>query len=142
MQQPAGRVGKPEDIAQMVAMSGVTDTLSESMNVELGDLDVDLESLGSIPATISLDNKTGYIVRYTMDLTEVMQNLMPAMMDQLTATISEEAGLEGLDLGVLGLKMDVSKTVMAVELYDFDAAETVEIPAEAREAAELSELAA
>ncbi len=131
-----------EDIAQMLEMSGVMDTLSESMDVELDELGVDLASLGGIPTTISVDNKTGYIVRYTMDLTEVMQNLMPAMMDQMTASITEEAGLEGLDLSALGLKLDVSKTVMTVELYDFDAAGTVEIPAEAREATELSELAA
>ena len=131
-----------EDIAQMVEMSGVMDTLSESMDVDLGELNVELESLGGIPTTISLDNKTGYIVRYTMDMTELMQNLMPVLMDQLMATIAEESGLEGLDLSMLGLKLDVSKTVVAVELYDFDAAGTVEIPAEARAAEELSDLAA
>ena len=110
--------------------------------IALGELNVELESLGGIPTTISLDNKTGYIVRYTMDMTELMQNLMPVLMDQLMATIAEESGLEGLDLSMLRLKLDVSKTVVAVELYDFDAAGTVEIPAEARAAEELSDLAA
>ena len=131
-----------EDIAQMLQMSGVADTLAESMDVELDELGADLASLGGVPTTISVDNKTGYIVRYTMDLTGLIQNLMPAMMDQLTATITEEAGMEGLDLSTLGLKLDVSKTVITVELYDFDAAGTVEIPAEVRDATELSELAA
>ena len=131
-----------EDIAQMVEMSGVMDTLSESMDVDLDELGVELENLGSIPTTISLDNKTGYIVRYTMDMTELMQNLMPVLMDQVMDSVAEETDLEGLDLSALGLKLDVSKTLMSVELYDFDAVGTVEIPAEARAAEELSELAA
>ena len=131
-----------EDIAQMVEMSGVMDTLSESMDVDLEELGVELDKLGSIPTTISLDNKTGYIVRYTMDMTELMQNLMPVLMDQVMDSVAEETGLEGLDLSALGLKLDVSKTMVSVELYDFDAVGVVEIPAEAREAEELSELAA
>ena len=88
-------------------LSGVLESLYESMGMDAGASDLDLSSCGSIPTTIAIDNKSGMIVRYTMDLCEVLQNLMPLLMDQAMSAMAAETGLEGLDLGALGLEIKI-----------------------------------
>ncbi len=131
-----------EDIKELVESSGVLDRLAESMEMKPEELDLNVEECGSIPVTIAIDNRSGMITRYTMDLTEPMRQMMPLIMDQLTAELAGEIGLEGLDLGMLGLKLDLSQVLAEVELYDFDAVEPFEIPEEARNAADMNEIAA
>ena len=130
-----------EEIAAAVEMSGVLDSLKESMDIDLADADIDLSQCGSIPATIAIDNKSGMITRYTMDLTEVMQHLMPTLLDRALSSVSEQLGLEGLDLSALGFEAEIGRVFTAAELYDFDAVGTIEIPDAAR-AAEEAQIAA
>ncbi len=131
-----------EDIKALVSSTGVLDSLQEQLEVDLEEAALQLNDLGSMPVSIAIDNKSGMITRYTMDLTELMRKLMPLVMDQAMAAVAEEAGLEGLDLSVLGLTLDVDRVNLEAELYDFDAVETFEIPDEARQAPDLDELAA
>ena len=131
-----------EDIRDLIEVSGMLDSMAEAMDVELQDLELNPEDFGGVPVTIAIDNKSGMIVRYTMDLTEPMQKLMPLVMDQVLAAVAEESGLEGIDLSALGLTLDVGRVYGTVELYDFDAVGAFEIPGEAREAPELSDIAA
>ena len=131
-----------EDIKALVSSTGVLDSLQEQLEVDLEDAALQLDDLGSMPVSIAIDNKSGMITRYTMDLTELMRKLMPLVMDQAMAAVAEEAGLEGLDLSVLGLTLDVDRVNLEAELYDFDAVEAFEIPDEARQAPDLDELAA
>ena len=131
-----------EDIKALVSSTGVLDSLQEQLEVNLEDAAQALDDLGSVPVSIAIDNKSGMITRYTMDLTEVMQKLMPLVMDQAMASMAQEAGLEGLDLSKLGLTLDVDRVSAVVELYDFDAVASFEIPQEAKEAPDLDDLAA
>ena len=131
-----------EDIKALIGSTGVLDSLQEQLEVDLEDAAQALDDLGSVPVTIAIDNKSGMITRYTMDLTEVMQKLMPLVMDQAMASVSQEAGLEGMDLSKLGLTLDVDRVTAEVELYDFDAVASFEIPQEAKEAPDLDDLAA
>ena len=126
-----------EDIDEAVQLSGVLESLYESMGMDAGASDLDLSGCGSIPTTIAIDNKSGMIVRYTMDLCEVLQNLMPLLMDQAMSAMAAETGLEGLDLGALGLEIKIERAFTTAELYDFDAVGPIEIPDAARAAAEL-----
>ena len=125
-----------EDVDQALRMSGVMDSLRESLGMDAGDADIDLSDCG-IPTTIAIDSKSGMIVRYTMDLCEVLQNLMPLLMDQAMSAMAAETGLEGLDLGALGLEIKIERAFTTAELYDFDAVGPIEIPDAARAAAEL-----
>jgi hypothetical protein len=77
------------------------------------------------------------IVRYTMDMSEIMQNLMPVLMEKTMSAVYAQAGLEGLDLSLLGFEVKVGKVFTTAEFYDFDAVGTIEIPDAARAAAEL-----
>ncbi|MBQ9684959.1 MAG: hypothetical protein IJV41_00235 [Oscillospiraceae bacterium] len=129
-----------EEIGEAVELSGVLSALGSALNMDLDDLDE--SSTGAIPTTIAIDNKSGMIVKFTMDMTEIMQNLLPAMLDEMMAEIARESGLEGFDLGALGFTLDIGRVMVSEVLYDFDAVDAIEIPEAARSAEELGDIAA
>ena len=124
------------DLESVMEISVVLKNVFSTMDMSMDGLD--LTQYGSIPTTISLDNKSGMVVRYTMDMTEFMSKMMPAMMDAVMKEAAAESGLEGLDLSKLGFSVETGRIFAAVELYDFDAVGTIEIPAEALAAPELA----
>ncbi len=81
----------------------------------------DMEALYSsdLPLTMWID-ADGYVVKYEMDMTAMMQ----AVMDQAMASAGAEAG---------DAKIEISKTAVSMICKDFNAVE-VEIPAEAANA--------
>ena len=123
-----------EDMERVMEMSGVLKNVFSSMDMSMDGLD--LSQYGGIPTTISLDNKSGMVVRYTMDMTEFMGKMMPAMMDAVMKDAAAESGLGNLDLSTLGFSVETGRVFAAVELYDFDAVGAIEIPAEALSAPE------
>lgn len=125
-----------EDLESVMEISGVLKNVFSTMDMSMDGLD--LTQYGGIPTTISLDNKSGMVVRYTMDMTEFMGKMMPAMMDAVMKEAAADSGLEGLDLSKLGFSVETGRVFAAVELYDFDAVGTIEIPAEALAASELA----
>ena len=124
------------DILEMVRMSGALDSLSSSLGIELDGIEAG--ELGGIPTELFIDNKSGRIVKYTMDMTELMGALMPLMLDQMLAAVARESGVGAADLSALGLSLDITQAFMSIELYDFDEVGVIEIPAAAREAKEVS----
>ncbi len=124
-----------ETMEKILQMSSMLESVLETMNLSLDD--VELEELGSVPVTIALDNKSGMVVRYTMDLSEMMAKLMPVMFNAIVSEAVSQMGLEGLDLEQLGFKVETGRVFATGELYDFDAVGTIEIPAEALNAPEL-----
>lgn len=124
------------DLESVMELSGVLKSVFSTMDMSMDGLD--LTQYGGIPTTISLDNKSGMVVRYTMDMTEFMSKMMPAMMDAVMKEAAADSGLEGLDLSKLGFSVETGRVFAAVELYDFDAVGTIEIPAEALAARELA----
>lgn len=115
-----------EDVAAAIEASGALDALAEVLEMDLGE--ADFSGLGDIPATIALDDRSGMVVRYTMDLTDVMGSVMDKLLDQLLQAISEEAGLGELDLKGLGLEISIGEVFVNAELYDFDSVEPFEMP--------------
>ncbi|MBR1455703.1 MAG: hypothetical protein IJ594_00915 [Oscillospiraceae bacterium] len=116
-----------EDIGVALNATGVLDALSESLD----DIDlsgVDFSHLSDIPATVAIDNKSDMLVRYTMDMTALMQDLIELVMDVLVEQITDGAGLGSIDLSALGLKLEIENAQAVIELYDFDAVESVDIP--------------
>lgn len=125
-----------EDLESVMEISGVLKNVFSTMDMSMDGLD--LTQYGGIPTTISLDNKSGMVVRYTMDMTEFMGKMMPAMMDAVMKEAAADSGLEGLDTSMLGFSVETGRVFAAVELYDFDAVGAIEIPAEALAAPELA----
>ena len=126
-----------EQIDEALEMSGVLESLYESMNLGIDADKIDFSAYGSIPTTIAFDSKSGMIVRYTMDMSEIMQNMLPAVMDEMMSSMISEAGLENFDLSTLGFKLEIGKVFVTAEFYDFDAVGTIEIPEAAKTAEEM-----
>ena len=123
-----------EELDRAVALSDTVEGLLEALELEEGE--ITLEDCGSIPVTVAIDNKSGLVTRCTLDLTELMQGLMPKLMDAAMAETAEQLGLENVDLSLLGFALSIGRVSVTAELYDFDAAAPVEIPAEALAAPE------
>ena len=122
------------DLENAAALSDVLKNAFSSMDMPLDGLD--LAAYGSIPTTIDIDNKSGMIVRCTMDLTEFMGKMMPALMDAVMGKAAAESGMEGFDLSALRFSAETGRVFTSLEFYDFDAVGTIEIPAEALTAPE------
>ena len=123
------------DISAAIAESGALEQLAElqdSAEIDLSGLD--FSDLSDIPATIAIDNKSGMISRYTMEMTDIMQDFMGSIMDVVLAQVAKESGMEGVDLAALGLTVEINKVEATVDLFDYDAVKTVEIPQAALEA--------
>lgn len=123
-----------EELDRAVALSDALEGVLEALELEEGELT--LEDCGNVPVTVAIDNKSGLVTRCTLDLTELMQGLMPKLMDAAMAETAEQLGLEGMDLSRLGFALDIGRVFVTAELYDFDAAAPVEIPSEALSASE------
>ena len=112
-----------EYVGRALALTGALDVLSQALGVELED--GDMSQLGSIPTSVWIDNKSGYIVRYSMEPTEVMQEVIRQGMTELLA----EYGLGGLNP-----ELNLEKATVSVELSQFNEAPEVVIPAAAKAA--------
>ncbi len=121
-----------EDAAKLLEATGTLDSLLRGFGLDASKLPHDFS--GSIPMTIALDNKSGMIVRVTMDLTALMKELLPSLLDVLSDELAGRIGFSGLNLGLLGSGLDVTRCTVVEELYNFNAVSTIEIPAEARAA--------
>ena len=104
--------------------AGALEKLEEALNLDLSDLD--LSSVGDMPVSISLDNKSGMIVRVTMDLSPVVGDLLRQVMAEVLAQ-NDSTGL----MAGLGLELSVERVTAVIDLSEFDNVQ-VEIPAEAR----------
>ena len=93
--------------------------LSSVENMGLSTEDMEALYSSDLPLTMWID-ADGYVVKYEMDMTAMMQ----AVMDQAMASAGAEAG---------DAKIEISKTAVSMICKDFNAVE-VEIPAEAANA--------
>ena len=84
-------------------------SLEESLDVELDD-DV-FEDLGDVPVSIWIDVKSGMIVRVEMDMSDVMQGLVPVLVDK---------AMEKTDVGI-GVNTKVYDATVSITLSEFDA---------------------
>ena len=112
-------------------MESIMNTMADSAGSGLDLSGLDFSQLGDIPLSIGVDNKSGMVVKYTMDLTEMMQSLLPMIMDAaVKAAMSESgvSGLDGFDLSSLGLEFNLNKLTADAELYDFDSVSEIVIP--------------
>lgn len=98
-----------KELKQALKLANVKQSLEEGLGVELDD-DV-FSDLGSIPVSIWIDMKTDMIVRIELDLSDVMQGLVPIIVDKAM----ENAGV-GIDVDT-----KVRDVIVSITLSEFDA---------------------
>ena len=98
-----------DELKQALELANVKQSLEESLDVELDD-DV-FADLGSVPVSIWIDEKSGMIVRVEMDMSDVMQGLVPVIVDK---------SLEKADIGI-GVNTKVYDVTVSITLSEFDA---------------------
>ena len=98
-----------DELKQALELANVKQSLEESLDVELDD-DV-FADLGSVPVSIWIDEKSGMIVRVELDMSDVMQGLVPVLVDK---------SLEKADIGI-GVNTKVYDVTVSITLSEFDA---------------------
>lgn len=112
-----------DQIVRAMEVSGAQEMLEDSVSTDAGMSE--LLAGGSIPASIWIDNKSGMIVRYEMDLIQIMQGVF--------ASILEEQ-MSGLDTQGLTLDVELTQCLFTMELSQFEAIEEIVIPSQAQAA--------
>lgn len=112
-------------VKDALTASGMTESLGEVLD-EIGE-DV-LNGLGPIPMTMSVDDKTGYPVHITMDLTTVISNLFKNLMNKAM----EQSGMSGIEI-----KIEVKTCMLDMVLSKFNEAD-FEIPEEVKNPPEVA----
>lgn len=106
-----------DSLESALELSGAKEMLGEGLG---GKLSADaFTGLESIPCSVWIDNKSGMVVRYDMDMGAVMQTLMKDMMDEVLAS----QGLEGFEM-----EMEFREVTVSVVLSQFDAVGEIVIP--------------
>ena len=103
-----------DELKQALELADVKQSLEESLDVELDD-DV-FEDLGDVPVSIWIDVKSGMIVRVEMDMSDVMQGLVPVLVDK---------AMEKTDVGI-GVNTKVYDATVSITLSEFDAVQVTE----------------
>lgn len=98
-----------DELRQALELANAKQSLEESLDVELDD-DV-FEDLGDVPVSIWIDVKSGMIVRVEMDMSDVMQGLVPVLVDK---------AMEKTDIGI-GVNTKVYDATVSITLSEFDA---------------------
>lgn len=98
-----------DELRQALELANAKQALEESLDVELDD-NV-FEDLGDVPVSIWIDVKSGMIVRVEMDMSDVMQGLVPVLVDK---------AMEKTDIGI-GVNTKVYEVTVSITLSEFDA---------------------
>lgn len=98
-----------DELKQALELANVRQSLEESLDVELDD-DV-FADLGSVPVSIWIDVKSDMIVCVELDMSDVMQGLVPVLVDK---------SLEKADIGI-GVNTKVYDVIVSITLSEFDA---------------------
>lgn len=104
-------------MSEQMATLGLEDESLASLYADSGDLTI----------SIWIDNQTVLPVKYEMDMTTMMQNIMEKL-----STTTEDLG---------DITYNVSNVFVSMTVTGYDNVEAIDIPEEARNAQELSELA-
>ena len=105
--------------------------------MELDPDELQLEEVGDIPVTVALDKESGLPVRFTVDLSALMDSMLPLFLQVVTKASAESGEDAGEILGLLSfMEVSFDEFLITVHLSDFDEAAEVSIPEEVLEAAE------
>ena len=117
------------ELKALMDESDLLGTLAEAMEISPDELE--MKEIGDIPITVALDNKTGLPVRLTVDLSGLMESLLPFFL-QVGMKASSDGGEDADEMLALISMMDVSfdECMITVLLSDFDKIGEITIPDE------------
>ena len=127
------------DLAGGVDLSEMIAPMSEALGVEL--TAEDIGQIGDMPVAIGIDNKSGLISGFALDMTDMIQGFVAVIMKAYMGQMLGEQ-FEGLDLESLGVTMEINDCELECVLYDYNAVGDVVIPEDVRANAVLAEKAA
>jgi len=104
---------KGDAMEKAFADSGMTAS-AESMGITVEMLEEIYDELADLPISLWIDAE-GYVLKYEMDMTEMMQKVMDESMKAMGAAETE-------------LAMDIEKTVISMVCSNFNAVEEIVIP--------------
>lgn len=105
-----------DSMREAMASSGI-ESLTGSMGLTDEDIEAVLGSITDLPVRLWISEE-GYIVKYELDMTATMQNMMINILTAATGMSEEE------------IPLNVSKTVMSMTCGNFNEVEDFELPAE------------
>ena len=108
-------------VKQVLETTGLGSTLGEALGT--GDAGNLFDNLGEIPMTVAIDDESGLVVRYTMDMAVVMENLMKNLFDSLL----ESQGMSGVKI-----EIKIGNCLATATLSQFNSVPEIVIPAEAK----------
>ena len=127
-----------KDLPEEVDLTEALGQLTESTGIQV--TPEDIQNIGDMPVAIAIDNNTGLISGFALDMTDLMQGVVSIAMDAYMAQLLGEE-LEGLDLSMLGVTMVVNDCELECVLYDYDQVGDIVIPDDVRENAVLADAA-
>lgn len=98
-----------DELKMALKLANAKQALEEGLGVELDD-DV-FSDIGRVPVSIWIDVKSGMIVRVEMDMSDVMQGLVPVLVDK---------AMEKTDVGI-GVNTKIYDATVSITLSEFDA---------------------
>lgn len=128
------------DLEQIVDFSKIPASIEKSSGIKIDESALDFSAVAPIPVTLCIDDDSGMIVKFSVDLTGPMQVLIPVVLQAAVKSALDSSPLAGLgdlgdlnlgSLGSLGFEMNLSKALVSAELYDFDRVSQITIPSEA-----------
>lgn len=108
-------------VKQVLETTGLGSTLGDALGT--GDAGNLFDNLGEIPMTVDIDDESGLVVRYTMDMAQVMENLMKNLFNSMLTS----QGLNGVEI-----EIKVSNCMATATLSQFNSVPEIVIPAEAK----------
>lgn len=109
--------------------TGAGGELTESLGADMSSEEL-LTKLGDIIVTVMIDEESGLPVRFVMDMTEAMKELM-------MSSILNSVGADSVEsLNAMGITIDVSTVALDYTLSQFNSIEPIVIPEEALNAPE------
>ena len=108
-------------VKQVLETTGLGSTLGEALGT--GDAGNLFDNLGEIPMPVAIDDESGLVVRYTMDMAQVMENLMKNLFNSMLTS----QGLNGVEI-----EIKVSNCMATATLSQFNSVPEIVIPAEAK----------
>ena len=111
----------------------VLEQMNASMGIEL--TEEDLRGIGDMPVSIAIDNKSGLISGFALDMTDMMQGIAMIAVKAYMGQAGGEAlgGIDPAMLDLLGITVSVSHCEVESVLYDYDAVGDIVIPDSVRD---------
>ena len=115
-----------DEFKEFMMKVGSFDSLMESFGVPLNDLDSSFVS--EMPMKIALDQKTGMVLGYSVDLGDFMQKMMESMMSAMFAASMEGEDIPAeFDLSAF-MSIKINEVKSECVLYDFNQVDTIQMP--------------